>query len=237
MTGRSFLFLLASARRDGNSETLAQRAADALPETTARRWLRLNELSLPPFEDLRHAGVPFPVPAGDERVLFDATVAASDIVFVAPLYWYSLPASAKLYLDYWSSWLRYKEGNFKARMAGKRLWGMVTLSVCRCVIASNASVRTGSIFGVQARFMREHVKIEGRATQYMRVGDSGGRVVFSFCPTCGSTVYWQLEGQPDRIAVAVGAFADPTFPAPKISVYEERRHPWAVMPALKVEHE
>jgi hypothetical protein len=46
------------------------------------------------------------------------------------------------------------------------------------------------------------------------------------CPECGSTVHWQLAQFPDVIAIAVGAFADPSFPAPKFSVYEERRHKW-----------
>jgi hypothetical protein len=41
---------------------------------------------------------------------------------------------------------------------------------------------------------------------------------------------------PDVVAVAVGAFADPTFPPPTVAVYEARRHPWAVMPGLDVEH-
>ena len=40
-------------------------------------------------------------------MLLDATLAATDLVFVAPVYWYSLPAAAKLYLDYWSAWLRF----------------------------------------------------------------------------------------------------------------------------------
>jgi hypothetical protein len=31
---------------------------------------------------------------------------------------------------------------------------------------------------------------------------------------------------PDRIGVAVGAFADPAFPAPTQQVHEEQRHPW-----------
>ncbi len=128
MTARAFLFLLASARRDGNSETLARRAAAALPETTSQVWLRLSEHPLPPFEDLRHAGVPFPAPTGPERVLFRATLAATDLVFVAPVYWYSLPAAAKLYLDYWSAWLRSTEVDFKARMAGKSLRNITALS-------------------------------------------------------------------------------------------------------------
>ena len=33
----------------------------------------------------------------------------------------------------------------------------------------------------------------------------------------------------------VGAFAEPGFPAPAFSVYEERMHPWVVMPD-SVEH-
>jgi hypothetical protein len=33
-------------------------------------------------------------------------------------------------------------------------------------------------------------------------------------------------------------FADPTFPPPRVSVYEERRHPWALAAEqLPLEHE
>ena len=38
------------------------------------------------------------------------------------------------------------------------------------------------------------------------------------------------------VAVPVGAFADPTFPAPKFSVYEHRKHPWVVVLGEAVEH-
>jgi hypothetical protein len=31
-----------------------------------------------------------------------------------------------------------------------------------------------------------------------------------------------------RIGVKIGAFADPTFPPPMISGFEEYRHPWAM---------
>jgi len=33
-----------------------------------------------------------------------------------------------------------------------------------------------------------------------------------------------------RVAVAVGAFADPAFPPPRASVYDSRRHPWVTLP-------
>jgi hypothetical protein len=38
------------------------------------------------------------------------------------------------------------------------------------------------------------------------------------------------SGNPGRIAVPVGAFADPNFPAPRISVWEDRMHAWVGLP-------
>jgi hypothetical protein len=37
------------------------------------------------------------------------------------------------------------------------------------------------------------------------------------------------------IAIPVGAFADPSFPAPSRSIYESRRHPWVGLPEA-IEH-
>jgi multimeric flavodoxin WrbA len=128
LTGRRFTFLLASARRDGNTELLARRAAEYLPPNCGRQWLRLMDLPLAPFEDIRHSVGVYPQPEGNERILFDATLNATDLVFAVPLYWYSVPYSAKLYLDYWSGWLRVPGADFKARMAGKTLWGVCALS-------------------------------------------------------------------------------------------------------------
>ena len=103
------------------------------------------------------------------------------------------------------------------------------VSMCHCLECQR---RTGSAFGVQAWFRRESVTTtEGRAVRFSRVGGSGKTVDFRFCPECGSTVYWEAEAVPDMIAVAVGAFADPGFPPPEISVWERRRHSWAVMQA------
>jgi hypothetical protein len=89
---------------------------------------------------------------------------------------------------------------------------------------------------VQARFRRNEVTIEGRSTPFVRVADSGNSVTFHFCPVCGATVYWELGALPDFVAVAVGAFADPSFPAPRFSVYEARRHAWALPTGLDIEH-
>ena len=104
----------------------------------------------------------------------------------------------------------------------------IRVSVCHCLACQR---RTGSVFGMQARFERENISIEGTAKQWVRIADSGNRCTQSFCPECGATVYYFLNTAPQVIAVPVGAFADPDFPEPKFSVYEERKHAWVRMPA------
>jgi len=103
----------------------------------------------------------------------------------------------------------------------------VRLSMCHCLACQK---RTGAPFGVQARFPRAQVTIDGAATEFSRVGEQGNVITSRFCPACGSTVYWTMSTQPDLVAVAVGNFADPAFPAPNFSVFEKRRHPWVVVP-------
>lgn len=99
----------------------------------------------------------------------------------------------------------------------------VRVSICHCLACQR---RTGSVFGAQARFRREAVIIAGTSTTYLRLGDEGSRVTFHFCPACGSTVHYEIEGMEEFVAIPVGAFAEPDFPAPTVSVYEERKHAW-----------
>jgi hypothetical protein len=41
---------------------------------------------------------------------------------------------------------------------------------------------------------------------------------------------------PELIAVALGAFADPDFPGPYFSVWEQRKHAWVTITGDEVEH-
>jgi hypothetical protein len=108
----------------------------------------------------------------------------------------------------------------------------VRVSVCHCLACQR---RTGSAFGVQARFPSDRVRVSGRAREYVRISDAGEARTFSFCPDCGATVYYVLSTAPDLVAVPVGALADPSFPAPQFSVWEARKHPWVSLP-VDVEH-
>ena len=115
-------------------------------------------------------------------------------------------------------------GQLKVRARGEP----IRISVCHCLACQR---RTGSVFGMQARFERPNVEVEGVAKQWARITDSGNQCVHNFCPECGATVYYYLSTAPDVFGVPVGAFADPSFPEPKFSVYEERKHSWVRMPA------
>jgi hypothetical protein len=103
----------------------------------------------------------------------------------------------------------------------------VRISMCHCLACQR---RTGSAFGMQARFPEERVEISGRSTEYVRRSDAGDERRFRFCPECGATVYYTIPTDPGLVAVPIGAFADPAFPPPRISVWESRRHPWVSVP-------
>lgn len=108
----------------------------------------------------------------------------------------------------------------------------VRVGICHCLACQR---RTGSVFGAQARFRTQSLTVCGQSQQYLRVGDEGGRTTFNFCPSCGATVYYSSEGRDGFTAIPVGAFAEPDFPAPSISVYEDRRHAWVSLPQ-DIEH-
>ena len=99
----------------------------------------------------------------------------------------------------------------------------VSVSLCNCL---DCQRRTGSAFGVAAFFERDAVQLRGESTRFARTSESGHAFSFHFCPNCGTTVFWETELKPDLIAVATGAFADPAFPAPGRSHFDQHRHPW-----------
>ena len=128
---RNFLFLLGSTRPGGNTETLAQHAARHLPPGAGQQWFRLSELPLTEYSDTRHEDARRDVrewPSGNEQLLLETTLQATDLVIASPLYWYSVSADVKRYLDYWVWWMYTPEAEFKTRMRGKVMWVISVLS-------------------------------------------------------------------------------------------------------------
>jgi hypothetical protein len=101
------------------------------------------------------------------------------------------------------------------------------VAICHCKACQR---RTGAVAANVASFAKGQVAIEGETKIFDREGRSGRKVRFHFCPNCGTTVYWEADAWPDLYILAVGAFADPNFPAPSVSIFEESRHTGTQLP-------
>ncbi len=100
--------------------------------------------------------------------------------------------------------------------------------VCNC---DSCQRRTGSAFGMSAYYDAEDVvSITGPCTEYTRKSQFAKMITFSFCPTCGTSVFWRLEAQPDKIGIAVGCFNDPSFPAPESVHHLDGKLDWVTFP-------
>src|SRR3546814_18354295 len=97
------------------------------------------------------------------------------------------------------------------------------------VLRPPRSTRTDTLFPYTTLF-RSDVTVEGQSTEYVRIAEDGDAVRFGFCPVCGSTLFYRLDGVPGTIGVPVGGFAEPDFPTPTVSVYEHHRHHWLSLP-------
>jgi hypothetical protein len=100
---------------------------------------------------------------------------------------------------------------------------------CNCL---SCQKRTGSVLGVGAYFDDDQVVCKkGEGKSFTEVAESGRSAKKSFCPNCGSTVYWEAEFQPNRVGVAVGCFEDPKFPEPTVAAWTRSKHEWIQFPA------
>ncbi len=97
------------------------------------------------------------------------------------------------------------------------------ISACHC---RSCQRRTGSAFGVAVFYAASDVAVSGEASTYVRTGDSGKELTFHFCPSCGSTVYWQPQFRPGLVAIALGCFEESSDLVPSQSVYGDNAHSW-----------
>lgn len=114
--------------------------------------------------------------------------------------------------------------NLQVELTGNPLF----VVACSCL---NCQKRTGSVFGVSAYFESDQiVKVTGESKPYTDWSEEGRTLTRRFCPTCGTTVYWEAEFKPDAVGVAVGCFTDPKFPEPVSSVWNRSKHDWVSFP-------
>ena len=89
-------------------------------------WHHLARMSLPPFVDLRHTVGTLPRARGRSENLLDAALAATHIVFVSPVYWFSIPSPAQDLSGSLGGWMRVPGLPSRNRMAAKSLFLITT---------------------------------------------------------------------------------------------------------------
>ena len=114
-------------------------------------------------------------------------------------------------------------GSLRAIVTGEP----TAVNVCHCKACQR---RTGAVAHSGAYFKKSQVRTEGPDRTYTRDASEGRKISFHFCPNCGSSVYWEADIRPDHYGIAVGGFADPDFPVPTYSVWEEFKHAWVRLP-------
>jgi hypothetical protein len=111
-------------------------------------------------------------------------------------------------------------GQLRATVTGEP----VRVSVCHCL---DCKKRSGSAFAVQARWPVDQCRTDGKSSTWSHRADSGNRIRHHFCPDCGSSLHYFIEGKFDGlVAIPLGAFDDPFFVSPGFSVWEERKSDW-----------
>jgi hypothetical protein len=98
---------------------------------------------------------------------------------------------------------------------------------CHCLECQR---RSGSPFGVIAYYPATAITLAGDAHHYSRTADSGNLFTQHFCPICGTTLWCVSSAKPDAIGIPVGTIADPDYPAPARSVWEQSMHGWVSVP-------
>jgi hypothetical protein len=102
---------------------------------------------------------------------------------------------------------------------------------CQC---TDCQKRSGSGHGSYLTFpQRADVRINGRASQWRVVADSGHDKTHAFCPACGTPVYLTLAAKPELIAVHAASLDDPGQFKPQVVTYGISGHAWdRIDPAL-----
>lgn len=90
--------------------------------------------------------------------------------------------------------------------------------------------RTGNVFQTSCWYPAGQVVSRAGEGQVYRGPDNPG-IDYTFCPRCGSTVYWEFAGLREMLGetvygIAVGCFVDADFPKPDLELWASTRHHW-----------
>lgn len=102
---------------------------------------------------------------------------------------------------------------------------------CQCI---DCQRRSGTGHGSYLTFpQRAGVQLEGQATLWDVVADSGHVKTHAFCPRCGTPVYLTFAAMPALFTIHATSLDEPGRFRPQALTYASRGHAWDVQdPAL-----
>jgi len=100
----------------------------------------------------------------------------------------------------------------------------VFMNDCQC---RDCQRRSGTGHGSYLTFAgRSSVTVNGEATHWDVVGDSGNVKTHAFCPKCGSPVYLTFKAMPDLFTIHAASLDDPGRYRPQAVTYTVRGYGW-----------
>ena len=106
--------LFGGSRPEGNTATLTKQALEGVEHT----WIDLTDYRFDPVRDVRHENSEIRDYQDDYKEVIDQMLASDIVIFASPIYWYSVSASLKAFIDHWSETLEDPDyAHFKKRLA------------------------------------------------------------------------------------------------------------------------
>ncbi|MFX3673125.1 MAG: flavodoxin family protein [Paenisporosarcina sp.] len=113
----SIAVIYGSTRENGNTEELAEIAIHGLEVEK----IILREYNVQPIHDQRHDEKGFSSVADDYDSLIERMMKHDTLIFVTPIYWYSMSGIMKNFIDRWSQTMRdVNFPNFKEHLGRKK---------------------------------------------------------------------------------------------------------------------
>ena len=108
--------LFGGSRPEGNTAELTRYALDGLDYT----WVDVTQYQFNPVRDVRHEDYYIESYGDEYKQLIDLVLESDTVIFASPVYWYSISASLKAFIDHWSETMEDKDyHDFKSKMAKK----------------------------------------------------------------------------------------------------------------------
>lgn len=92
-----------------------------------------------------------------------------------------------------------------------------------CQIASGSD----KFYGVWYKPNQLHIS-QGEVSNFKRLGDSGGELVYKFCPNCGTVIAG--ESSYGMVTIAGSTLDNTQGIEPKMAIYTKSAPSWAILP-------